>query len=502
MLAAATVLLAAGCGGGSAPAAGAAATAAGGVYLCPAADPFAVYAGRTYPPNYPAPPPKTRRPARCFASARAAARAGDAVAPPPPGAQDIGGVYLVPAAPSLERLCRRAASRAGFTVLCPRLVPGAGDEVFCSAGAMCVGRGSFVLEGSFAGPPGYVGAAPGQGHLWVIAYTGGSGIWPRDTLAGGTGAGRTSPCAGGPPSGSGRSRPAPTSTPATSSCAGARRDDLRRQPARAHEPQPPVGARDRPAPGAGDRVSPGCGRASATIPVGYRDSVRIAALYDIHGNVPALEAVLADVRASGAELVVVGGDVAGGPQPVESMEMLESLDLPARFVRGNCDRAPDAFEAKRLDATRLARLAAWPLTVAADVEELGEVLFCHASPRSDEDLVTAISPDDRLAPMFAGVTQAVVVCGHVHVQFDRRAAGHRIVNAGSVGMAYEGRPDLACWCLLGPDVELRADRIRPRAVRPGADRRRLPERRLVRPRRPGGGDGALRAAGRRGRHDR
>lgn len=183
--------------------------------------------------------------------------------------------------------------------------------------------------------------------------------------------------------------------------------------------------------------------------------MRVAALYDIHGNVPALEAVLDDVRASGAELIVVGGDVAGGPQPVETLEMVGSLELPARFVRGNGDRAPDDFEMERLDATGLARLAAWPLTVAADVDGLGEVLFCHASPRSDEELVTAVSPDERLAPVFAGVAQEVVVCGHVHVQSDRRAAGHRIVNAGSVGMAYEGRANVACWCLLGPDVELR-----------------------------------------------
>lgn len=190
-LAVAAVLLAAGCGGASARVAGAAATAAGGVYLCPPADPYAVYAGRTYPPNYPAPPSKTRRPARCFASATAAARAGDPLAPPPSGAKDIGGVYLVPAAPSLARLCRRAARHADLTVLCPRLVPGAGDEVFCSAGASCIAPGVFVLEGSFAGPPGYVGAAPGQGHLWVIAYTRRSGSWPRDTLTGGTSTGRT-----------------------------------------------------------------------------------------------------------------------------------------------------------------------------------------------------------------------------------------------------------------------------------------------------------------------
>jgi putative phosphoesterase len=205
--------------------------------------------------------------------------------------------------------------------------------------------------------------------------------------------------------------------------------------------------------------------------------MRVAALYDIHGNLPALETVLGEVRAAAPDLIVIGGDVAGGPMPVETMAALERLETPALFVRGNGDRAPEPFEAALLDDARLAVMAAWPLTATAEVDGLGEVLFCHASPRSDEEVVTAISPDERLAPMFESVHQQVVVCGHVHVQYDRLAAGRRIVNAGSVGMAYEGRADLACWCLLGPDVELRReiydrgrfDRLLRDSGYPGAD---------------------------------
>ena len=183
--------------------------------------------------------------------------------------------------------------------------------------------------------------------------------------------------------------------------------------------------------------------------------MRVAALYDIHGNLPALEAVLAELPGFAPDMVVIGGDVAGGPQPAETLAAVEALGLPTTFIRGNAERAPDPFESALLDAAELARMAAWPLSAPVTVDGLGEVLFCHASPRSDEELLTRISPAEALAPMYAGVTQEVVVCGHVHVQFDRAVAGHRIVNAGSVGMAYEGRNDVAAWCLLGPDVELR-----------------------------------------------
>lgn len=200
---------------------------------------------------------------------------------------------------------------------------------------------------------------------------------------------------------------------------------------------------------------------------------RVAALYDVHGNLPALEAVLAAVDEAGAEQIIVGGDVVLGPMPRESLERLLALGPRTRFLSGNCDRlvvsaldgdlAPLAkmpaavrdtvvWTAAQLDRSHRDVLASWPTTLTADVPALGEVLFCHATPRSDEELFTRLSPEARVAPMLDGVEQRVVVCGHTHMAFDREVAGTRVVNAGSVGMPY-GEPG-AHWLLLGPDVQL------------------------------------------------
>ncbi|HEX2045778.1 MAG TPA: metallophosphoesterase family protein [Gaiellaceae bacterium] len=182
--------------------------------------------------------------------------------------------------------------------------------------------------------------------------------------------------------------------------------------------------------------------------------MRVAALYDVHGNLPALEAVLAELGAVQPDVVVVGGDAVLGPFPRETLEELLALDERARFVRGNTDRAPDGFTEQALTGEQRDFLAGLPVTLTLDVNGLGPVLFCHASPRSDEEIVTRVSPDERVAPMLAGVAEAVVVAGHTHVQYDRMVAGKRLVNAGSVGMPYEDEPG-AYWALLGPDVELR-----------------------------------------------
>ena len=241
--------------------------------------------------------------------------------------------------------------------------------------------------------------------------------------------------------------------------------------------------------------------------------VRVAALYDVHGNAPALEAVLAEVEALEVNAVVVGGDVAIGPMPRETLERLLALGERARFLRGNGDREIDdppggddlweertRWSAEQLSRGQRAWLAALPDTQAADVDGLGPVLFCHGSPRSDDEILTAISPEKRVAAAVAGVAEQVVVCGHTHVQFDRQVAGKRLVNAGSVGMPYEAAPG-AYWALLGPDVELRrtvydleaaADAIRstriPRRGRAGG--RERPHRAE-----PRGGDGAVRSYG-------
>jgi len=197
--------------------------------------------------------------------------------------------------------------------------------------------------------------------------------------------------------------------------------------------------------------------------------VRVAALYDIHGNLPALEAALAEVERSGADLVVVGGDVAIGPMPRECLERLRALGDRALFVRGNGDREIATVSADedddlwatrtrwatgRLDEEELDFLAGLPETQSVRVRGLGRVLFCHGSPRDDEEIVTALSPDERVAPMLHGVSEPTVVCGHTHVQFDRVVGETRIVNAGSVGMPYEVRPG-AYWALLDRGIELR-----------------------------------------------
>ena len=176
----------------------------------------------------------------------------------------------------------------------------------------------------------------------------------------------------------------------------------------------------------------------------------LGVVYDVHGNLPALEAVLADVERVGADLIVFGGDVAAiGPFPLETIDLLRSLPS-ARFVMGNADRE----DLPELSGERRAFVAAFEPTVSVEVEGLGPTLFCHGSPRSDEEIVTRATPDEAVAEMVEGVGERVIVLGHTHMQFDRRVGDHRVVNAGSVGMPYEAQPG-AYWALLGPDVELR-----------------------------------------------
>ncbi len=203
--------------------------------------------------------------------------------------------------------------------------------------------------------------------------------------------------------------------------------------------------------------------------------MRVAALYDIHGNLPALETVLADVEQAGIETLVVGGDVAAGPLPRETIEALMALPPHARFVRGNADREiveffdkdrtriedeegpaarAAAFAAARLDKTHRDFLASFEATVELELGSLGQTLFSHGSPRSDTEIITAVTPSGRYDEILRNVGPGVVVCGHTHRQFDRRLERHRVINAGSVGMPYEGRAG-AYWALLGPKVQLR-----------------------------------------------
>jgi predicted phosphodiesterase len=193
--------------------------------------------------------------------------------------------------------------------------------------------------------------------------------------------------------------------------------------------------------------------------------MQVACLYDVHGNVPALRAVLADPAFAGASHVLVGGDAVAGPSPGETLELLLGLGSRARFIRGNADRDLEPWVADRLDADARATIQGWPATASLEVPGLGPIRFCHGSPRSDTEIITMASPEARLRPMLEGVEEPTVVCGHTHVQFDRHAAGRRIVNAGSVGMPYQGEAGAAFWCLLGPDVELRRTPYDPALLR-------------------------------------
>ncbi len=197
---------------------------------------------------------------------------------------------------------------------------------------------------------------------------------------------------------------------------------------------------------------------------------RAAVLCDIHGNLPALEAVLADLAAYAPDAVVIGGDALSGPFPVETLARLTTIP-GAVFVRGNADRGVveafdgvrdagqdppdppdpmDVWTATQLDRPARNVLASWPATVVLHVEGLGAVRFCHASPRSDVEVLTVRTPQERLAAALHDVPERIVVCGHTHMPFDRRVGARRVINAGSVGMPY-GEPG-AHWLLLGPGI--------------------------------------------------
>jgi len=191
--------------------------------------------------------------------------------------------------------------------------------------------------------------------------------------------------------------------------------------------------------------------------------VRVAAISDIHGNLPALEAVLAEIDREGVDDIVVAGDTAHGPWAAEIVDLL--VERGARCVRGNADREvvdrSDRFgplapwSADRLGERRLAVVAGWPLTVELSVDGLGETLVCHSTPTSDDPIYTRITPDAELVGILEEVDADVLVCGHTHMQYDRTlSSGLRVVNPGSVGSPYEGARG-AYWALLGPGVEFR-----------------------------------------------
>src|SRR5581483_12430 len=188
--------------------------------------------------------------------------------------------------------------------------------------------------------------------------------------------------------------------------------------------------------------------------------MKIAALYDIHGNLPALEAAVADMRSFDVEKIVVGGDVLPGPMPNEVMDLLFELEIPTAFICGNGDRevlsirngaspetVPERYReavewvVAELKPAHAEKAAQWAPTL-----RFGDVLFCHATPRSDTDVFFETTDENRLKPMFEETGAGLVVCGHTHMQFDRMVGRVRVVNSGSVGSPF-GEPG-AFWLLI------------------------------------------------------
>ncbi len=178
----------------------------------------------------------------------------------------------------------------------------------------------------------------------------------------------------------------------------------------------------------------------------------VATLYDIHGNLGALEAVLAEVPEEAT--IVVGGDVvAGGDQPGETLERLRALGARVVWIRGNADRElmpgepglapPGALDDTRAKLTEEQIVFLYGLPPSVQIDD---VLYVHASPRNDEDIFTELTPEERIAFLFTDLHADVVVCGHTHMQFERTIAGKRVLNSGSVGMPYEDEPG-AYWTL-------------------------------------------------------
>jgi len=198
---------------------------------------------------------------------------------------------------------------------------------------------------------------------------------------------------------------------------------------------------------------------------------RVAVLADIHGNLPALQAVLADVDRVGVDLIVLNGDLADGPFPSQTLELLDSLGDRAVWIKGNGDRwLVEAYDgtftptggpadrliewaASTLDRAHRDLLAAGSLTGSLELAGLGPVGFCHATARDDNEMVLVDSPLDQLRQAYAGLTEPMVVVGHCHMPFDRLFDRRRIVNTGSVGMPY-GHTG-ASWALLDTAVTLR-----------------------------------------------
>lgn len=200
--------------------------------------------------------------------------------------------------------------------------------------------------------------------------------------------------------------------------------------------------------------------------------MKVAAIYDLHGNLPALEVVVEEIRRMRVEEIVVGGDIFPGPMPCEMLEFLLNLEIPTHFIKGNgeidalsvmhgesLDRVPKQYQdiviwsAKQVYPKYENLIDGWAKTLNLEIEGIGKVLFCHATPRDDNEIFTIETPEANLLPIFEKVEADLIICGHTHIQFDRMIGKKRVINAGSLGMPF-GEP-LANWLLLGDEIQLR-----------------------------------------------
>ena len=171
--------------------------------------------------------------------------------------------------------------------------------------------------------------------------------------------------------------------------------------------------------------------------------MKVAALYDVHAMPWALEAVLAAVDDERVDKVVFGGDYLYGPYPRETVAMIRALN--AIVLRGNCEDLAEEWERGELAPGDLEWLQSLPLAAIVD-----DVLYCHAAPNDNTPITTANTPDEAVLATF-GDTRGTVVIGHTHHQFDRAVDELRLINAGSVGMAYES--DVAAYWTIVDDGE-------------------------------------------------
>jgi putative phosphoesterase len=196
---------------------------------------------------------------------------------------------------------------------------------------------------------------------------------------------------------------------------------------------------------------------------------RVAILSDVHGNLPALQACLEDVRRANVDAIFFLGDLTWGPQPREVLDRTRLIEEQTAFVAGNADRAVVELAAGVspfdtpigrwiLDAhgeDGVAQVSAFAPTITITTSRLGRIRLCHGSPRSDIELLTPGTPADRIRDAVSGMGLAGFAHGHTHLQYWREVEGLTVIGPGSVGLPYDADTPGARWALLHEGVELR-----------------------------------------------